>query len=45
MSNEPLESLRPPDDLKLHHIGFVVSSIHEAASPLPLPSGQRGMET
>lgn len=31
MSNEPLESLRPPDDLKLHHIGFVVLSIQESA--------------
>jgi methylmalonyl-CoA/ethylmalonyl-CoA epimerase len=31
MSNELLERLRPSDDLKLHHIGFVVSSIEECA--------------
>ena len=31
MSNEPLESLRPPDHLQLHHIGFVVFSIQESA--------------
>jgi methylmalonyl-CoA/ethylmalonyl-CoA epimerase len=31
MSNEPLEGVRPPDHLKLHHIGFVVLSIQESA--------------
>jgi methylmalonyl-CoA/ethylmalonyl-CoA epimerase len=31
MSDEPIESLRPPDRLKLHHIGFVVLSIQESA--------------
>jgi methylmalonyl-CoA/ethylmalonyl-CoA epimerase len=31
MSDEPLEGLSPANDLKLHHIGFVVSSIQECA--------------
>lgn len=31
MSNEPLESCLLPGHLKLHHIGFVVSSIQESA--------------
>ena len=31
MSNEAAESLRPLDHLKLHHIGFVVSSIQQSA--------------
>jgi methylmalonyl-CoA/ethylmalonyl-CoA epimerase len=31
MSNEPPENLRPPDHPKLHHVGFVVSSIQESA--------------
>jgi methylmalonyl-CoA/ethylmalonyl-CoA epimerase len=31
MSNEPQEGLRPPDHLRLHHIGFVVHSIQESA--------------
>lgn len=33
MSSEPLKSPGPADDLKLHHIGFVVSSIQESAEP------------
>jgi methylmalonyl-CoA/ethylmalonyl-CoA epimerase len=36
MSSEPLESLRPTDDLKLHHIGFVVYSIQECAEAFAL---------
>lgn len=39
MSNEPLESLPPPDHLKLHHIGFVVSSIQESAESFALSLG------
>ena len=39
MSNEPLESLPPPDHLKLHHIGFVVFSIQEGAESFALPLG------
>jgi methylmalonyl-CoA/ethylmalonyl-CoA epimerase len=39
MSNEPLESLRPPGDLKLHHIGFVVCSIQETAESFALSLG------
>jgi methylmalonyl-CoA/ethylmalonyl-CoA epimerase len=31
MSNEPPENLRPTDHPKLHHVGFVVSSIQESA--------------
>lgn len=31
MGNESLENLRPPDQLRLHHIGYVVSSIHQCA--------------
>lgn len=31
MSDETPENLRPPDGLKLHHIGFVVLSIQESA--------------
>ena len=30
MSNEPTESLRPPGQVKLHHVGFVVDSIQES---------------
>jgi len=30
-SERPGGGIRPPDDLKLHHIGFVVSSIQESA--------------
>jgi methylmalonyl-CoA/ethylmalonyl-CoA epimerase len=33
MSSEPLKCPGPADDLKLHHIGFVVSSIEESAEP------------
>lgn len=39
MSNEPLESLPPSDHLKLHHIGFVVSSIQEGAESFALSLG------
>ena len=31
MSNEPSEGPPPPDNVKLHHIGFVVLSIPESA--------------
>ena len=31
MSSEPPQSLRPVDRPKLHHVGFVVSSIQESA--------------
>jgi methylmalonyl-CoA/ethylmalonyl-CoA epimerase len=41
MSNEPLGSLPPPDHLKLHHIGFVVSSIQESAESFALSVGAR----
>ena len=36
MSNEPLESLRPPDRLKIHNIGFLVHSIHESTDSFAL---------
>lgn len=36
MSNEALERLGPTDELKLHHIGFVVSSIQECAEAFAL---------
>ena len=39
MSNEPLESLRPPGDVKLHHIGFVVFSIQESAESFAVSLG------
>ncbi len=39
MSNEPLESLSPADDRKLHHIGFVVYSIQECAESFALSLG------
>jgi methylmalonyl-CoA/ethylmalonyl-CoA epimerase len=39
MSNEALESLRPADDLKLHHIGFVVPSIQECAESFAISLG------
>jgi hypothetical protein len=39
MSNEPLESPRPPDHLKLHHIGFMVNSIQESAESFALSLG------
>ncbi len=41
MSNEPLGSLPVPDHLKLHHIGFVVSSIQESAEPFALSVGAK----
>jgi methylmalonyl-CoA/ethylmalonyl-CoA epimerase len=41
MSNEPLGSLPAPDHLKLHHIGFVVSSIQESAEPFALSVGAK----
>lgn len=31
MNNEPLEGVAQPNGLRLHHIGFVVSSIQESA--------------
>ena len=34
-----MENMRLPDDLKLHHIGFVVSSIQESAEPFALSLG------
>ena len=30
MSGEGHKSLRPAEDLKLHHVGFVVASIQES---------------
>jgi methylmalonyl-CoA/ethylmalonyl-CoA epimerase len=39
MSNEPLENLCPPDDVKLHHIGFVVFSIEESAESFAVSLG------
>lgn len=39
MSNEPRESLRPPDHLKLHHMGFVVLSIQESAESFAVSLG------
>jgi methylmalonyl-CoA/ethylmalonyl-CoA epimerase len=39
MSNEPLEVPVTRDDLKLHHIGFVVSSIEESAQSFALSLG------
>jgi methylmalonyl-CoA/ethylmalonyl-CoA epimerase len=39
MGNKPLESLRPPDHQKLHHIGFVVDSIQENAESFALSVG------
>jgi methylmalonyl-CoA/ethylmalonyl-CoA epimerase len=39
MSNEPPESQRPADGLKLHHIGFVVYSIQECAESFALSLG------
>ncbi len=39
MSDRPLESLPPADDLKLHHIGFVVHSIQECAESFALALG------
>ena len=39
MSNESLDSLRPADNLKLHHIGFVVHSIQECAESFALSLG------
>lgn len=39
MSNEPPENLRPLNHLKLHHIGFVVSSIQESAESFALSVG------
>jgi methylmalonyl-CoA/ethylmalonyl-CoA epimerase len=34
MSDEPIDDLHPPGGAKLHHIGFVVSSIEESAESL-----------
>jgi methylmalonyl-CoA/ethylmalonyl-CoA epimerase len=39
MSSEPLENLHPLDHLKLHHIGFVVSSIQESGPSFALALG------
>jgi len=39
MSNESLWSLLPPDQIKLHHIGFVVFSIHDSAESFALSLG------
>jgi methylmalonyl-CoA/ethylmalonyl-CoA epimerase len=39
MSSEPLESLPPRDQVKLHHIGFVVSSIQESSQSFILALG------
>lgn len=39
MSNSPLESLPPPDDLRLHYIGFVVHSIRVCAEFFVLALG------
>jgi methylmalonyl-CoA/ethylmalonyl-CoA epimerase len=41
MSNEALESLRPADELKLHHIGFVVPSIQECAESFAMSLGAK----
>jgi methylmalonyl-CoA/ethylmalonyl-CoA epimerase len=39
MSGEGRESLRPAEDLKLHHVGFVVASIQESAESFALALG------
>jgi methylmalonyl-CoA/ethylmalonyl-CoA epimerase len=39
MSSKPLENLPPFDHLKLHHIGFVVSSIQESGPSFALTLG------
>lgn len=39
MNNEPLQGLRPADDLRLHHIGFVVFSIQESAESFAVSLG------
>ena len=39
MSNEPVESLHPQGHHKLHHIGFVVSSIQQSAESFALSLG------
>lgn len=39
MSNEPIKSLGQQNDLKLHHIGFVVLSIQESAESFELSVG------
>ncbi len=39
MSSEPLENLPPRDHVKLHHIGFVVSSIQESSQSFVLALG------
>jgi len=41
MSNESPEGLRPPEHLKLHHIGFVVLSIPESAESFALSLGAK----
>jgi methylmalonyl-CoA/ethylmalonyl-CoA epimerase len=39
MSDEGLRNLRPAEDLKLHHFGFVVSSIQDCAQSFALALG------
>ena len=39
LSNKPIETVPPPDCLKLHHVGFVVSSIEECAESFALSLG------
>jgi methylmalonyl-CoA/ethylmalonyl-CoA epimerase len=39
MSDESLRSFRPAEDLKLHHVGFVVSSIQECAQSFAMGLG------
>jgi methylmalonyl-CoA/ethylmalonyl-CoA epimerase len=39
MSDEGLRKLRPAEDLKLHHVGFVVPSIQECAESYALALG------
>jgi len=41
MSEKPIGILPPPDGIKLHHVGFVVSSIQESAEPLALALGAK----
>lgn len=39
MRSKPPENLRPPDHLKLHHIGFVVASIQQSGQSFALALG------
>ena len=39
MNSELQESIRPPDHVKLHHIGFVVASIQESGQSFALALG------